>query len=543
MKKSSERLGLLVILLLLLSAIGCRKMLDTCTNETCGEHGYCADDSNGQTVCICDSGYVTDGLSCILFESNGDSSRNVVVDSCGDGVCDIDETAATCPYDCSNTCGDDTCDSDEDAEECPADCPEKNGDGLCTHTETPETSADDCLAECGDEACTHDENADSCPYDCPAICPDTFCTHSENTATCSNDCPGYCSDGLCARDENSDSCPEDCPPSCPDGLCNRDESAFTCPADCLSECNDGFCTHRENASVCPADCRSICSDTYCTHLENPDTCPADCPTVCGDGFCTHTEDADTCPDDCPAVCGDGWCTYTEDADSCSDDCPAVCDDGFCTHTENANFCSDDCPAVCGDGWCTHTENEISCLVDCDYRCTIVEGFESGTFPDPPWVNGSGTVGESYAHDGTFGVSINSEWSYRTDISIGVGTRLMAWVKPESYSNGRTYLGFDADSTGCKNFTFAPNTNEILFQNNENYNYTDLTTAPQTYDSDHWYLLEVEIIDSDTVTGRLFDSDGTTQLNSLTYHFTSIGTGGIAIRSFENHAMDSITVCQ
>jgi hypothetical protein len=60
---------------------------------------------------------------------------------CGDGVCDVTETSATCAADCQ--CGNDACDGDEDVASCPDDC-----------------------AFCGDEVCTPGETRASCPADC-----------------------------------------------------------------------------------------------------------------------------------------------------------------------------------------------------------------------------------------------------------------------------------------------------------------------------------------------------------------------------------------
>ncbi len=45
---------------------------------------------------------------------------DIVVPVCGDGICNGDETALTCPADCY--CGDGVCDSSEDYTTCPADC-------------------------------------------------------------------------------------------------------------------------------------------------------------------------------------------------------------------------------------------------------------------------------------------------------------------------------------------------------------------------------------------------------------------------------------
>jgi hypothetical protein len=77
----------------------------------------------------------------------------VTVATCGDGACEGDETAASCPADCDEggdaECGDGVCEGDETAASCPADCDEGAGG-----------------AECGDGVCEGDETIASCPADC-----------------------------------------------------------------------------------------------------------------------------------------------------------------------------------------------------------------------------------------------------------------------------------------------------------------------------------------------------------------------------------------
>ncbi len=65
------------------------------------------------------------------------------------------------------------------------------GDGSCTGNETATTCPRDCSAVCGDSACTHTESITTCPQDCgPAV---------------------VCGDGTCEGDETYLNCPQDCP--------------------------------------------------------------------------------------------------------------------------------------------------------------------------------------------------------------------------------------------------------------------------------------------------------------------------------------------
>jgi uncharacterized repeat protein (TIGR02543 family) len=78
----------------------------------------------------------------------------------------------------SLSCGNGTCEADENAQSCPADCPANCGDGYCTHNETVLSCPDDCPANCGDGYCTHNETVLSCPDECAAHCGDCYRTHN-----------------------------------------------------------------------------------------------------------------------------------------------------------------------------------------------------------------------------------------------------------------------------------------------------------------------------------------------------------------------------
>jgi len=89
---------------------------------------------------------------------------------CGDAVCDIDETAATCPADCPDACGDALCTGSETAATCRADCPDACGDELCTGSEGTTTCPEDCGTACGDGVCNGGETEQSCADDCAVAC-------------------------------------------------------------------------------------------------------------------------------------------------------------------------------------------------------------------------------------------------------------------------------------------------------------------------------------------------------------------------------------
>ncbi len=171
--------------------------------------------------------------------------------------------------------------------------------------------------------------------------------------------------------------------------------------------------------------------------------------------------------------------------------------------------------------------------------TVIEGFEtSGSW----FVTGSGSV-TAYrttraAHDGTYGLDMYSgnDWLYRSDAAAQVkaGDTLSVWVRFNTSANGRAYFGFGASSAGTLSLVAAPNTGQLILQSNVGYGFTNLAAANQLWQANHWYRLEVDWGSSGTIVGKLFDSNGTTLLRSVTASTTAITSGGIAFRATGNY---------
>jgi uncharacterized repeat protein (TIGR01451 family) len=166
----------------------------------------------------------------------------------------------------------------------------------------------------------------------------------------------------------------------------------------------------------------------------------------------------------------------------------------------------------------------------------IEDFESGIWPHSPWVlrnpSTPGTLGIAYAHDGNYGLQ-DPDWMYRTDVSEGEpNDAISCWVRPNAATAGRAYFGFGASSTGCWSFVAAPNTSQLLIQLNSGYGFANVAAVAQTFQSNKWYKLSVQWTSAAAITGTLFDSDGTTVLNTLSYtNTTGPMSGGVALRSF------------
>ena len=238
----------------------------------CPVEGECADDQvldcDGSNECIsaawigdgyCDGTAQQYGADLCCYDSDGGdcTEAECAPPSCGDGVCNGDETEETCPEDCSPS------------EEC-ADC---------------EFDWTQYGAECCDLAWTTFQIS----------CADLEANYGWDCAGCNcpGDLPPSCGDGQCNGDETFESCPEDCTET----GCSADEVA---DCDASGECwtaawiGDGFCDGTEQqygADLC-------CYDNDggdCTEAECAGSGPVD---ECGDGACTGSETAENCPEDC-----------------------------------------------------------------------------------------------------------------------------------------------------------------------------------------------------------------------------------------------------
>jgi hypothetical protein len=158
-----------------------------------------------------------------------------------------------------------------------------------------------------------------------------------------------------------------------------------------------------------------------------------------------------------------------------------------------------------------------------------------------------------AHDGLAGLVKQDgyEWLIRNDPSaqVHVGDTLSVWVQLAAVADGRAYLGFDAKDNGAAHspltdggmlsVVMAANTSQLLIQNNAGFNepVSSATSAvaavSQTYQPDQWYRLEATWGAGGAITGRLYDSDGVTLLNTVSGTTTApfSSGGGYAFRAF------------
>ncbi len=180
--------------------------------------------------------------------------------------------------------------------------------------------------------------------------------------------------------------------------------------------------------------------------------------------------------------------------------------------------------------------------------TIIEGFESSS--TYYIVGGRSTpdyLSTTARHDGAYGLVTppSDNWIYRNDAAVQVkqGDSISVWLQFSGAADGRAYFGFGASSAGTLSLVAAPNTGQFLIQNNSGWGYTNIGAVNQTWQANHWYRLEVDWGTSGKIVGKLFDSNGTTLLQTVTASTSVITSGGIAFRATGNYNKfwDTVTV--
>jgi hypothetical protein len=201
---------------------------------------------------------------------------------------------------------------------------------------------------------------------------------------------------------------------------------------------------------------------------------------------------------------------------------------------------------------------IGCLGVCFEKARagpIFEDFEDGTLNDYT-AFGTGPIFTSdvipqAAHDGNFGIRLNMplKWLISNDPTMLVhqGDKISLW---ERYSKipgttaGKSYFAFGASATAPGySVALAFNTGELdLFESTSFRRDNKLAFVNQVYRPDHWYKVSVDWKVGGEITAQLFDSDGTTLLNSVSASNNDFKSGTIGFRANgTNHDFDTVEV--
>lgn len=174
---------------------------------------------------------------------------------------------------------------------------------------------------------------------------------------------------------------------------------------------------------------------------------------------------------------------------------------------------------------------------------IIEDFESGNLNLYTVVGASSPtakVAVPAAHDGKYGLKDTggNDWIYRDDAAAQVkeGDAISVWLQMNQSADGEPSFGFGASAGGTLSVMLETASRQFLIQENFGYGGVTIGTANQPaggYQANHWYRLEVDWSTSGAITGKLFDTDGTTLLDTVTATTPSgwLTVGGIAFQNF------------
>jgi hypothetical protein len=173
---------------------------------------------------------------------------------------------------------------------------------------------------------------------------------------------------------------------------------------------------------------------------------------------------------------------------------------------------------------------------------VIEDFEHGNENLYVVVNGavdSFNVTAAAAHDGAFGgeftTGVGPSWRLRSDLPTAPGNvyRFYARLRGGVATNGRSYVGVGAvAATGAWSAVFAPNTSQIILQNNVGYGFVNAAVAAATIVPDVWYQMRLDWAANGDMTLDLLDEAGTTVQATTGVVTTGYTTpGGIALRGF------------
>ncbi len=174
---------------------------------------------------------------------------------------------------------------------------------------------------------------------------------------------------------------------------------------------------------------------------------------------------------------------------------------------------------------------------------LIEGFEhgnAGLYTTAGGVNPNFNLVGAAARTGNFGAEFGNVtgpfWYYRTDLTTAPGNEYYVYVRTGmgggGVSTGRVYVGVGASAGGTYSMIAAPNTSQIILQQNLGWGFVNLAVAPFTFASNTWYQMRLDWAANGDMTVRLYDEPGTTLLAATPTASTGFTTpGGVAFRGF------------
>jgi hypothetical protein len=149
-----------------------------------------------------------------------------------------------------------------------------------------------------------------------------------------------------------------------------------------------------------------------------------------------------------------------------------------------------------------------------------------------------------AHDGTYGALNHGgkDWIYRDDAAAQVreGDTISAWVQFHNVADGQANFAFGANSNAdgsplaTYSLELSASNRKLYIQENffgSQLNSTIGTSSQNTkFLANHWYRIQVIWGTDGSIVGQLYDSDGTTLLNSVSAKASLFSSGGIGFHA-------------
>ncbi|MDQ2985388.1 MAG: PEP-CTERM sorting domain-containing protein [Armatimonadota bacterium] len=158
-----------------------------------------------------------------------------------------------------------------------------------------------------------------------------------------------------------------------------------------------------------------------------------------------------------------------------------------------------------------------------------------------------TITGAAAHGGALGASFTGAggpaFFGRADVATMPGFIYWAYVR-STEATGRMYLGVGASGGGAFSAVFAPNTGEVMLQDNTGWGFTTLAAAPAAIAANTWYQLQMNWAANGDMTASLYDEAGTSLIAATSTVATGNTTAGFyAFRGFTvagDMHMDDVT---
>lgn len=173
---------------------------------------------------------------------------------------------------------------------------------------------------------------------------------------------------------------------------------------------------------------------------------------------------------------------------------------------------------------------------------VIENFEHGN--EALWnqqtAGDNMTLNAASARNGAFGAEFAtgaSGFRTRFDLATAPGNQYTAYIRSRGdVPNGRLYMGVGASAGGAWSAVYAPNTSQLLLQNNTGFGFVTAQSASFIPSPNTWYVLMLDWALNGDMTVRLYDETMTTVLAATPTHATGFTTpGGVAIRGFSTIA--------